>query len=228
MYTVDEFIILPELDPHGHPYIRPRHFTPKILPLFLEGPTRAYKILPDVDSANALYLGIKESLLFDQKLKMYKLNAPLESQPQDIGRARAFPPGWLENESIWLHMEYKYLLEMLKAGLYEQFFADMKNILVPFLDPHIYGRSTLENSSFLVSSAHPDETLHGAGFVARLSGSTAEFISIWNIMMAGKQPFKIINGQLCLALQPALPGWLFTEDGKVFLSLFRTLHSNLP
>jgi hypothetical protein len=214
-YNIKEYDILPEHDPHGYPYIRPRSFTPKILPLFLEGPTHVYKILPDVDSARNLYQRIKESDLFDRKLHMYKLNASLDSQPHDIGRARAFPPGWLENESIWLHMEYKYLLEMLKAGLYGQFFADMKNILVPFFDPQIYGRSTLENSSFLVSSAHQDESLHGNGFVARLSGSTAEFISLWNIMMAGKHPFTVQNGQLCLALRPVLPGWLFTDDGIV-------------
>jgi hypothetical protein len=66
-----------------------------------------------------------------------------------------------------------------------------------------------------VSSAHPDETLHGAGFVARMSGSTAEFISIWNTMMVGKQPFSIMDGQLYLSLQPAIPGWLFTQDGEV-------------
>jgi hypothetical protein len=214
-YNVDEYDILPDYDPHGYPYIHPRRFTPKILPLFLEGPTRAYKILQDEDSAHILYERVKGSLLFDKKLHMYKLNASLESQPHDIGRARAFPPGWLENESIWLHMEYKYLLEILKAGLFEQFFADMKNTLVPFFDPHIYGRSPLENSSFLVSSAHPDETLHGAGFVARLSGSTAEFISIWNVMMAGKHPFIMQDGQLCFTLRPALPGWLFTDDGIV-------------
>ena len=53
---------------------------------------------------------------------MYKVNASLASQSHEIGRARAFTPGWLENESIWLHMEYKYLLEVLKAGLYEEFF----------------------------------------------------------------------------------------------------------
>jgi hypothetical protein len=146
---------------------------------------------------------------------MYKINASLDDQPQDIGRARAFPPGWLENESIWLHMEYKYLLEILKAGLYEQFFNEMENILIPFLDPKIYGRSPLENSSFLVSSAHPDETLHGAGFVARLSGSTAEFISIWNIMMAGKNPLIMQHGELCLALKPVLPGWLFSDEGTI-------------
>jgi hypothetical protein len=153
--------------------------------------------------------------LFDRKLKMYKVNASLASQPFEIGRARAFPPGWLENESIWLHMQYKYLLEVLKAGLFAEFFEEMPNSMIPFLDPGIYGRSTLENSSFLVSSAFPDATLHGGGFVARLSGSTAEFLSIWNVMMAGEKPFFMQNGELCLVLRPALPGWLFTEAGEL-------------
>jgi len=52
---------------------------------------------------------------------MYKVNAPLANLPLDIGRARAFTPGWLENESIWLHMEYKYLLEVLRADFTKNF-----------------------------------------------------------------------------------------------------------
>jgi hypothetical protein len=214
-YRVDEFVLLPQSDAQGRPYIRPSRFTAQVLPLFLEGPVHAYKVLAGLEEARKLYQQVKDSALFDRKLKMYKVNASLESQPHDIGRARAFPPGWLENESVFLHMEYKYLLETLKARLYEEFFADLPHTLVPFLDPQIYGRSTLENSSFLVSSAHPDETLHGAGFVARLSGSTAEFLSMWHVMMAGKQPFILQKGQLCLALRPALPAWLFKEDGSL-------------
>ena len=146
---------------------------------------------------------------------MYKVNASLQALPHDIGRARAFPPGWLENESIWLHMEYKYLLEVLEAGLYDEFFEDLKTALVPFLDPETYGRSTLENSSFLVSSAHADPLLHGSGFVARLSGSTAEALTMWTVVMAGKQPFSVQGGRLCLVLQPLLPGWLFTKEGDL-------------
>ena len=26
----------------------------------------------------------------------------------EVGRMMAFSPGWLENESIWLHMSYKW------------------------------------------------------------------------------------------------------------------------
>jgi hypothetical protein len=215
IFNIDQFDLREGQDPQGNPYIEPRRFTPKNLPLFLEGPVRMMKIMPDVDTALLLYQKIKESALYDRKLRMYKLNASLTDQPQDIGRVRAFPPGWLENESIWLHMEYKYLLEILKAGLYKQFYDELKNLLVPFFDPQIYGRSTLENSSFLVSSAHPDSSLHGAGFVARLSGSTAEFLSIWIVMMAGKQPFFDDHGNLNLSLRPTLPGWLFSDDSTV-------------
>ncbi|MFN2236447.1 MAG: cellobiose phosphorylase, partial [Anaerolineales bacterium] len=219
-YQVDRFKYVknvelqPETDSNGHPYIRVEKFTPVILPLFLEGFVRALKVNPP-DRVKTLYEKVKTSDLFDQKLKMYKVNESLENQPHELGRARAFTPGWLENESIWLHMEYKYLLEVLKAGLYDQFFDDFKNVLIPFLDAERYGRSPTENSSFLVSSAHPDSRLHGVGFVARLSGSTAEFLSIWFIMMAGKTPFFMKDGQLHLQFKPILPGWLFNADGML-------------
>jgi len=135
--------------------------------------------------------------------------------PEEIGRCRVFTPGWLENESIWLHMEYKYILELLKTGLVEEFYAEFKNVLIPFQNPQRYGRSILENSSFLVSSAFPDKNLHGNGFVARLSGSTAEFLQIWLVMNTGTKPFTLDkNGQLSLSFKPYLPGWLFDRKGK--------------
>jgi hypothetical protein len=112
-------------------------------------------------------------------------------------------------------MEYKYLLEVLQAGLHEEFYEDFERALICFQDPEVYGRSPLENSTFLVSSAHPDESLHGAGFVARLSGATAEFLSIWTAMMVGQRPFFLQSGKLCLAFRPLLPGWLFDRDGKL-------------
>ena len=57
------------------------------------------------------------------------------------------------------------------------------------MDPDVYGRPPIECSSFIASSAHPDKTIHGQGYLARLSGSTAEFLSMWNLMMMGAQPF---------------------------------------
>jgi hypothetical protein len=235
IYQVEAYDIIhgpdgePRRDEKGRPFIRARRFQPTVLPLFLEGAVRAFKVLADRAAARRLYQQVKASPLFDRKLGMYKVNGSLQDQPHDIGRARAFTPGWLENESIWLHMEYKYLLEVLKAGLYEEFFEDFRHALIPFQNPAVYGRSPLENSSFLVSSAHPDASIHGAGFVARLSGATAEFLSMWNVMMAGKQPFFVKNGRLHLAFKPALPGWLFDPSGTVtftFLGCCQVVYHN--
>ncbi len=214
-YTVTDYMLLDDNDAQGRPYVKAKYFEPRILPLYLEGFVHALKLESDPAGACALYERVKAGDLYDRKLGMYKVNASLVDESHEIGRARAFTPGWLENESIWLHMEYKYLLELLHAGLYTEFFADAKTALVPFLDPAVYGRSPLENASFLVSSAHPDATLHGGGFVARLSGSTAEFLSLWNVMFFGAQPFFVKDGALHLALKPALPGWLFDDAGTV-------------
>jgi hypothetical protein len=213
-YRVENYDVLDQTDAQGRPWIRVKSFTPQVLPLFLEGPMRAFKVLSQAE-VRRVYQQIKAGPLFDRELRMYKVNASLADQPHDIGRARAFVPGWLENESIWLHMEYKYLLEVLRAGLYEEFFADFKTALIPFLDPQSYGRSPLENSSFIVSSAHPDRSLHGAGFVARLSGSTAEFLSMRQLMFSGPQPFVMNDSELQLKFQPALPGWLFAADNTI-------------
>jgi len=145
-------------------------------------------------------------------LRMIKVNAPIASAGQDIGRITVFSRGWLENESIWLHMEYKYLLELLRNGLAEEFFNIAKTALIPFIDPNMYGRSIFENSSFLASSAHPDESLHGQGFTARLSGATAEFISMWIAMTSGLKPFSLHDGELRLGLKPCLPADFFTAS----------------
>ncbi|MFX0182103.1 MAG: cellobiose phosphorylase [Candidatus Hodarchaeota archaeon] len=200
---------------NGYPNVIVKKFKPVSLPLFLEGFVKALKIQTNKESARDVWRQVRDSSLFDQKLKMYKLNESLKKQPIDIGRAKAFTAGWLENESIWLHMEYKFLLEVLKQGLYKEFFIDFKNLIIPFLDAKIYGRNLTENSSFIVSSAFIDENLHGTGFYARLSGATAEFLNIWLLMMVGKNPFLIEDNQLCLEFKPILPSWLFDENGSV-------------
>ena len=225
-YSIKEYEILCDTngetlkDNQQRPYLRARSFVQKTLPLFLEAPVHMIKSVKNKSAALAIHQQIRDSDLYDPALKMYKTNVSLEDQSFEIGRLRVFTPGWLENESIFLHMEYKYLLELLKAGLYQEFFEDFSQALIAFQDPDRYGRSPLENSSFLVSSAHPDKTLHGNGFVARLTGATAEFLHIWNLMMIGKNPFTIDNGELCLQLQPALPGWLFDQEGRLSFTLF--------
>ncbi len=188
--------------------IIPRVFTKRSLPLYLEGVMHTLR----VGGKKSLHERLKKSALFDKKLKMYKLNAPLKDEPLEIGRSRVFTPGWLENESIWLHMEYKYLLELLKNGFYEEFYDSFHKCGVCFFDPKDYGRSPLENSSFIVSSVYPDKSLWGKGFVARLSGVTAEMLNIWILLCLGKEPFYIDkNKQLCLHFSPILKKELFTK-----------------
>jgi hypothetical protein len=158
---------------------------------------------------------VKESGLYDGQLRMYKVNESLAGLTFEAGRCKAFTPGWLENESVWLHMEYKYLLELLRSGLYGEFEEAMDTALVPFMDPAVYGRSPYENVSFIASSANPTPASHGRGFVARLSGSTAEFLSMWQEMMFGPNPFRMADGRLELRLEPMIPARLIPEDGVV-------------
>ena len=191
----------------------PVRFKQTALPYFLEGLVHAIKVEKDPERRRRILRAVRLSKLYDSKLGMYKVNASLENSSLEIGRARIFKPGWLENESIWLHMEYKFILEILKSGMAEEFFADFKKALVPFQPAARYGRSTLENSSFIVSSEFSDPSLHGGGFVARLSGSTAEFLSMWVLMNAGKKPFLVgRDRKISLRFQPTLPAWLFVKE----------------
>ena len=191
--------------------IVPKSFRRIDLPVFLEGPVKYLKLLDGQAKKREAYEKVRMSPLYDQKLKMYKVNASIEEVTFEVGRAKAFTPGWLENESIWLHMEYKYLLELIKNDLHEEFHKDFKTMCIPFLDFKVYGRSLLENSSFIVSSANPDENIHGKGYVARLSGSTAEFLEIWQHMMFGKNFFKETDGELSLSFSPSIPDYLIKE-----------------
>lgn len=195
--------------------IVPLKFVVKMVPEFLEGPVRYLKLKQEKEKKLELYQNIKNSDLYDDKLCMYKVNASLTNASFELGRARAFTPGWLENESIWLHMEYKYLLELIRSGLYQEFFTDFKKVAVPFLDSKVYGRSVYENSSFIASSKNPNKKYHGKGFVARLSGSTIEFISMWKLMMFGKNPFEVRKGELVFAPKPAIPEYFITEQDTV-------------
>jgi len=215
-YFINEVVkyeLLNKADPlKGLPLVRPLAFKSISLPLFLEAPVRALKVEDDYEKAKSMYRALKKTKLYDAKLKMYRINEPLHGVTKEAGRSTIFTPGWLENESIWLHMEYKYLLEILKKGMYDEFFKEFRSVLIPFQKPEQYGRSVFENSSFIVSGAFPDKRMHGRGFVARLSGSTAEMVNIWLVMSAGKKPFFINEkGELNLRFSPALPSWLFTK-----------------
>lgn len=210
--------------------LNPIEFKQKVLPPFLEAQVHALRIMPGAQKARALYNAVRKNGLYDKKLKMYKLNASLDNAPFEIGRTKVFNPGWLENEAVWIHMEYKYLLELLRNDMYREFFKDFKNVLIAFQDPTVFKRNILENCSFIVSSAHPDSSLHGTGFLPRLSGATAELIHMWLWMCIGKKPFFLDKkNNLNLRFQPILPKWLFKKDNTFsfnFLGeIFVTYHN---
>ncbi len=197
-------------------FIMPLSFKRRNIPLFLEGMVHLLR----TEKKRQIVVNMRKSSLFDRKLKMYRLNLSLKDQPLAIGRSRVFPRGWLENESVWLHMEYKYLLELLKNGYYKDFYRDFYRCIVCFFDPSVYGRSVLENSSFIVSSVYPDSSLWGKGFVARLTGATVEFLNMWMVMALGHKPFFVDSKRrLCFRPAPIIKGELFTvKEEKIMFS----------
>ncbi len=206
-YEVDKY----RKDKNG--FIVPLSFKLRKLPLFLESSVHLLRLYPSF----SLVKNMKKSALFDNKLHMYRLNMSLDKLPLEIGRSRVFPSGWLENASIWLHMEYKYLLELIKGGFYNNFYDDFFNCLVCFFKPERYGKNILENSSFIVSSAYPDSSLWGKGFVSRLTGATVELLNIWMVICMGERPFFIDNqGELCLQFRPLIKKDLFIKTPLSF------------
>lgn len=204
---------------NGLPTVHVTKWDVRPLPHFLEAPARLLKIIDNPQEAKEVYERVKASPLYDEKLKMYLTSVPLDDEPIAIGRIRAFTAGWLERESCFMHMEYKYLLGLLKSGLYDQFFEDIKHCLPPFMDPEVYGRSILENSSFIVSSRNPDPTRHGRGFVARLTGTTSEMLSMWIMMMTGKRLFTCEQNELVFRLEPILNKDFFDHNHEVRFKL---------
>lgn len=206
----------PIITHYGLPAANVKAFKVHVVPYFLEAPAKALKVVKSKTENQKMHQLVKSTELYDQKLQMYRTSVSLENESYELGRARAsFTPGWLERESNFMHMTYKYLLGLIKAGLYEEFFEEIKTNLTIFMDPEVYGRNTLENSSFIATSNNPDPQVHGQGFVPRLSGSTAEYLSMWVNMMFGESPFTIENGELITRFKPVLPGWLFDKDNKL-------------
>ena len=208
------------ITPYGMPGVKVSEFKTHVVPYFLEGPAKMLACVPGMtEEKKAMYAAVKASGIYDKKLKMYKTSESIEGVSMEHGRVRAFTPGWQERESVFLHMEYKYILALLQAGLYEEYFETMKDALIPFQVPEVYGRSILENSSFLASSVNPDEKVHGRGFVARLSGSTTEVVSMWISMFLGDGGFAVKDNTLTFSLQPKLAGWMFDENGVAEFTL---------
>ena len=216
-YNVTDWELNDNRNTVGLPLVNAKAMEVGIFPTFLEGPVRYMKtIQDDQDKMEDMYNRVLHSGLRDTELQMYFLSASLKGQTFDMGRQIAFAPGWLENQSIWMHMSYKYYLQLIRGKLYDQFFSEMKGGgILPFMDPKVYGRPLMECSSFIASSAFPDPSVHGEGFLARLSGSTAEFMSMWKHMFIGPTPFTLNDeGELQMQLVPALPSWLFEDEGS--------------
>lgn len=236
-YAVTEWEENGEKNAKGLPLANPKAMKVGTFPAFLESPVRYMKLIQD-DKGKMMdmYSKVLNSNLRDKLLKMYFISADLTGQSYDMGRMMAFSAGWLENQSIWMHMSYKYYLQLLRGKLYDEFYSEMKGGgMIPFMDPKIYGRSPMEFSSFIASSAFKDPSVVGRGFAARLSGSTAELLSIWRLMFIGPNPY-IMNdkGKVEMQLIPAIPFWLFDakdtpgkkdEDGNfiVGFKLFSTI-----
>ncbi len=202
-------------------------FVMKTLPAFLEGPARL--LSGGSDDAASMHEKVLSSGLYDKKLHMFKTSESIEKLSIKYGRIRAFTAGWLERESVFLHMEYKYLYALLKNGLYDEFYTAVKDAFIPFLDPAVYGRSIFENSSFIASSANPDENVHGRGYVARLSGSTTEVMSMWIRMFMGERLFYMEDGKLKITLAPVLPADFFDKNGMAsftFMAQCRVVYHN--
>ena len=190
------------------------------LPLFLEGEVHYMRTETEKEKTLKHIQNMRNSGVYDKNLKMFKVNESLQTESLEIGRTRVFNPGWLENGSVFLHMAYKYLLEILKSGHYDEFYKEIKTGFVCFNDPKIYKRSILENSSFICSSDFPAAENHGRGFIARLSGSTVEFIDMWLRMTIGEKPFSYENSKLSFELKPVIHSSFFDKNGTFSFKLF--------
>ncbi|XMB72199.1 cellobiose phosphorylase [Mycoplasmatota bacterium WC30] len=208
---------------YGMPLVEPTKYSKRYLPKFLEAPARLLKVDFGKEKLRGMYQAIKESGIYDNKLNIYKTSGDLDAEDYEIGRIRAFTKGWLERESDFLHMIYKYLLGLLKAGLYEEFYEEIKTNLVCFMDPEVYGRNPLENSSFIAPSNNPNPNIHGKGFLPRLSGSTVEVLEIWAIMMTGGNPFKLKAGKLIFKPEPKLSKEFFKKDKTLSFSFMKNI-----
>jgi len=210
VYEVDKYELLNRKNHLGYQTIKPLSFKLIKLPYFLEGPARELKLKKNRNLKEE-YLKIKETEIYDKSLCFYKTSASLDEAPFEIGRVHAFTKGWLERECNFLHMSYKYLLGLLKNGLYEEFYKEIKTNLVVFMDPSVYKRSIIEHSSFIVPTVNPDSKLHGKGYFARLTGANAECLDMIYIMFLGEKVFEYKNNELYFVARPYLSKEFFNK-----------------
>lgn len=84
--------------------ITPENLQVVDIPLFLEGPVRYLKLPQTHAAKEALYEKVKASDMYDKKLDMYKVNAPLTNALTRLDvRVHSPQAGWRTNPSgcIW-------------------------------------------------------------------------------------------------------------------------------
>ncbi|HPG43071.1 MAG TPA: hypothetical protein PLJ98_04600 [Acholeplasmataceae bacterium] len=223
-YHAETYEVQDKKHPELHyPTVRVTSWKVRMLPHYLEAPATYLKQCHDVHEAKAIYEMIRQTEMYDKKLKLYQTSASLDSETLEIGRARAFTKGWLEREACFMHMSYKYLIGVIKSGLYDEYYEDMKTAMPPFMDPEVYGRSPLENASFIATSNNPNPQNHGRSFVARLTGTTSEAITLLMLMTTGKKLFSYQNQVLKFHVKPILKKDFFDENDEVSITLFETV-----
>lgn len=221
VYEVVDYELTNKINHLGYPTVRVKEFKLQTIPYFLEASARVMKLKGMVNSED--YLRIKDTDLYDSKLGIYKTCANLDDAPFEIGRVHAFTKGWLERECNFLHMTYKYLLGLLKSSLYDEFYQELKNNFTINMDPYVYGRNPVENSSFIVPTCNPDSSLHGQGFFARLTGANAEVMNMYSLLFMGEKIFTYEKGQLQFALKPLLSSDFFDDNDEVSFNLFSSI-----
>lgn len=216
---VSKYEVTDRVNHLGYKVVKPLEFTQRLIPYFLEASARMAKLGKNFFGEED-YQRIYNSGLRDQKLGFYKTCDDIEDAPFEIGRVHAFTKGWLERECNFLHMCYKYLLGLLKAGLYEDFYNEMKVNFVYNMDPKVYGRNPIENSSFIVPTCNPNKRMHGQGQFARLTGANAEVLDMFYLMFLGEHAFTMENDQLKFDPSPKLDRRFFDEKDEVSFPLF--------
>ncbi len=218
-YEVDSYEKTGHVNFLGYPTVKALSFRPIHLPQFLEADARALK-LADGTLEEKDVQAIAASDLHDAKLGLYKTCESLDNASYEIGRIRAFSKGWLERESCFLHMDYKYLLGLLEAGYYHDFYREIRSNWTLNMDPNRYGRWPIEASSFVIPSNNPNPAKHGLGCYARLTGANAEFLNMAVLLFAGDAIYSYENRTLHFHLKPLLSKDFFDANGDCDFLLF--------
>ena len=99
-HEVTEYDTYDRSNHDGFSFVRPRAFKRHALPLFLEGFVHALRIEKNPKRAAKLFEAVKKSPLYDKALKMYKVNADLSSESEEIGKNAFSRASIAENSAL--------------------------------------------------------------------------------------------------------------------------------